>query len=208
MLFSYSSLGKFIYFFNNCFKKFPKNKEMCLLNKVKANYKDSLAYYDIACFLKKYIHEDTVIVCVGTDMCIGDCLGPLVGTLLKDFNFPLPIYGTLSEPIHALNIDKKLTEIKKIHPNSPIIGIDACLGDSGDIGEVQARDYPVHPGKGVNKSLPKVGETSIIGIIDSSDNDEIFNNNSIRLNLILDMAKIIKDSLFHAYYLYKKEMVV
>ncbi|MBV7276475.1 spore protease YyaC [Clostridium thailandense] len=176
--------------------------------KVKANYKNPLSYYDIAYFLKNYIHENTVIVCIGTDRCIGDCLGPLVGTLLKDSNFPLPIYGTVSEPIHALNIDKKLTEIKLTHPNNPIIGIDACLGDSESIGEIQARDYPVHPGKGVGKSLPNVGETSIIGIVDTNDNDEIFNNNNIRLSLVFNMAKMIKDSLFHAYYLYKKEMTV
>lgn len=174
------------------------------MNKVRANYKNPLSYYDVAYFLKDYIDENTIIVCIGTDRCIGDCLGPLVGTLLKDSNFPLPIYGTISEPIHALNIDKKLSEIKLLHPNNPIIGIDACLGDSEGIGEIQARDYPVHPGKGVGKSLPNVGETSIIGIVDSNDNDEVFNSNNIRLSLVFNMSKIIKDSLIHAYYLYKK----
>ncbi len=172
------------------------------MNKVRSDYKNPISYYELAYFLKDYINKNTVIVCIGTDRCIGDSLGPLVGTLLKTKGFPLPVYGTIPEPIHALNIDKKLNEIKILHPYNNIIGVDACLGDESSIGEIQARDYPVHPGKGVGKSLPNVGETSIIGIVDSNDNDEIFNSTNIRLNLILNLAKVISHSLIHAYYLY------
>ena len=169
---------------------------------MKAFYKDSLAYYELSYFLKDYINDNSVIICIGTDRCIGDCLGPLVGTLLKDSSFPLPIYGTISEPIHALNIDKKLDEIKKLYPESTIIGVDACLGENRSIGEIQARDTPIHPGKGVGKLLPNVGEISIVGIVDSNESEEIFTNRNIRLNLIMDMAKVITNSLIHSYYLY------
>ncbi|MCY6485637.1 spore protease YyaC [Clostridium aestuarii] len=171
------------------------------MNKIKIHYNDNLSYYKIAYFFKDYINDNSIIICIGTDRCIGDCLGPLVGTLLKEKNFPLTVYGTISEPIHALNITDKLKEIKNMHPYSNIIGIDACLGDNKNIGEIQARDYPIHPGKGVGKFLPDVGETSIIGIVDSSDNNELFTNRNIRLDLILNMAKVITHSLLHAYYL-------
>lgn len=178
------------------------------MNKVKANYQSPLAYYKLAYFLKDYINRNTIIVCIGTDRCIGDCLGPLVGTLLKQKHFPLPVYGTVSDPIHALNIDKKLEEIKELHPYSEIIGIDACLGDSDSIGEIQARDYAVHPGKGVGKSLPNVGNSSIIGIVDSNDNEEVFSTTNIRLSLVLEMSNIITHSLVHAYYLYINNKIV
>lgn len=173
--------------------------------KRKVNYKSSLAYYDIAIFIKDYICEDTVIICIGTDKCIGDCLGPLVGTFLKESFFPLPVYGTVESPIHALNIDKRINEIKKLHPNASIIGIDACLGDSKSIGEIHVRDYPIHPGKGVGKSLPDVGTISIIGIVDSSDNLESFTTRSIRLHLVMEMSKVITHGLFHSYYLFLNE---
>lgn len=172
------------------------------MSKVKSYYKSPLAYYEIAYFLKDYIDENTIIVCIGTDRCIGDCLGPLVGTMLKDSSFPLPVYGTISDPIHALNIDKKLVEIKAVHSKANIIGIDACLGDSNSIGEIQARDYPIHPGKGVGKSLPDVGKASIIGIVDSSDTGELFTNRNIRLNLIMDLSKVVTQAVIHSYYLY------
>jgi len=169
------------------------------MNRIKVNYKSPLAYYKIASFIKDYINKDTIIVCIGTDRCIGDSLGPIVGSMLEYKGFPLPIYGTIEEPIHALNIDKRIDEIKKLHPGKNIIGVDACLGDKGHIGEIQARDYSVHPGKGVGKSLPDVGETSIIGIIDSNDNREIFNSNNIRLDFVMKIATVITRSLLEAY---------
>lgn len=118
-----------------------------LLQKLKINYNSNSASMKIAEFLKKYIKPQTIIVCIGTDKCIGDCLGPLVGTLLKENSFPIPIYGTLADPIHALNLEKSIYEIKRIYPYSTIIGIDACLGDANSIGEIHVRDFPIHPGK-------------------------------------------------------------
>lgn len=182
---------------------------MNVLTKIRSNYKNPLAYYDLAHFLKDHIDKNTIIVCIGTDRYIGDCLGPLVGTMLKCKHFPLPVYGTISEPIHALNIESKLNEIKLLHPHNNIIGIDACLGDFEAIGEIQARDFPVHPGKGVGKSLPNVGDSSIIGIVDSNNNEGIFSNSSnIRLNLILNMAEVILYSLIHSYYLYYNKILL
>ncbi len=169
------------------------------MNRVKVNHKSPLAYYKVASFIKDYINKDTIIVCIGTDRCIGDSLGPIVGSMLEYKGFPLPIYGTIKEPIHALNINKRIDEIKKLHPGKNIIGIDACLGDKKSIGQIQARNYSVHPGVGVGKSLPDVGEVSIIGVIDSNDNKEIFNSKNIRLDFVMKMATVITQSLLEAY---------
>ena len=164
------------------------------------NSNNSKTYsYDLALEISNYISKNTVIVCIGTDKCIGDCLGPLVGSILTDNNFPLPVYGTLSSPIHALNIDERLKEIHAIQPDSTIIGVDACLGNQDDVGQVRTRNYAIHPGKGVGKELPEVGIASIIGIVDSSDNSEFFFSRSIRLSFIMDMAKTISKALIDAY---------
>ncbi len=161
------------------------------MSKVKIHYKDSLGYYTLSNFLKDELNANTIIVCIGTDRCIGDCLGPLIGSMLEEKFFPLPVYGTIANPIHALNLDSKLSDIKLKHPDSKIIGIDACLGPPNKIGEIQVRDYPINPGKGVGKSLSPVGDISIIGIVDSSDIDEPFTSRNIRLNLILEISKVI-----------------
>jgi len=170
------------------------------VSKVKIHYKDSLGYYTLSNFLKDELNANTIIVCIGTDRCIGDCLGPLIGSMLEEKFFPLPVYGTIANPIHALNLDSKLSDIKLKHPDSKIIGIDACLGPPNKIGEIQVRDYPINPGKGVGKSLSPVGDISIIGIVDSSDIDEPFTSRNIRLNLILEISKVITQGLVHGYY--------
>lgn len=175
------------------------------MKKIKTYYEHYLAYYEISNFLKDHIDEKTLIVCIGTDKCIGDCLGPLVGTLLKEKFFPLNVFGTLESPIHALNLDKKITEILKNYPGYKIVAIDACLGDSKSIGEIHTRNEPIHPGKGVGKTLRSVGDTSIIAIVDSSENIDLFTSRPIRLSFILDMAKVIVDALIHAYYLSTKK---
>lgn len=167
--------------------------------KHKVHYDDHNSYMEISNKIKKYITDDTVIICVGTDKCIGDSLGPIVGSILIEKNFSLPVFGTLESPIHALNIEEKLNYINKLHPNALIIGIDACLGEENSIGEIHIRDYPIHPGKGVGKSLPEIGHISIIGIVDSSDSAVFFTNRSIRLYLIMEMAKVISNALISAY---------
>src|SRR3954447_9090991 len=65
-----------------------------------------------------------VIVCIGTDRSTGDSLGPLVGTLLEEKNpNSFYVYGTLEDPIHAVNLAEKLKEIKEKHFHPFIIGI-------------------------------------------------------------------------------------
>lgn len=166
--------------------------------KLDNNFNPALSY-NLIQEIKNHITKDTVIVCIGTDKCIGDSLGPLVGSILTENFFPLPVYGTLSSPIHALNINERLDEIYANHPNASIIGVDACLGDEEDIGAIRIRDYAIHPGKGVGKELPEVGIASVIGIVDSSDNSEFFFSRSIRLSFIMNMAKIISRVFIEAY---------
>lgn len=146
--------------------------------------------------LVSYLDEDTVIVCVGTDKCIADCLGPIVGSILKEKEIDIPIYGTLDNPIHALNMHEQLNFIKNKHPNAKIIGVDACLGIEEEIGMIRIRDYAIHPGKGVGKELPEVGIASIIGIVDS--NPEILFSRCIRLSFVMAMAKQIVEIIIKA----------
>jgi putative sporulation protein YyaC len=168
------------------------------LNKVNVNYQDPSSYLEVASFIKDYINIDTIIICVGTDKCIGDSLGPIVGSMLIEKGIPLTIYGTLDNPIHALNLSDKIDTIRKKHFGN-LIGIDACIGDEDSIGNIQARDYPLHPGKGVGKTLPDIGETSIIGIVDGGDDFTIFTNRNIRLSLVVNMAKVITMAIIEAY---------
>ncbi|MGJ7920615.1 spore protease YyaC [Neobacillus sp. LXY-4] len=145
------------------------------------------------------VNRPIVFVCIGTDRSTGDSLGPLVGTLLEEQKIaPFFVYGTLENPIHAVNLKEQLTDIFEKHSNPFIIGIDACLGRLKSVGVIQIADGPVKPGAGVNKDLPEVGDIHITGIVNVSGFMEFFVLQNTRLNLVLKMAKTIANGIVEA----------
>lgn len=145
-----------------------------------------------------YTHS-IVIACIGTDRSTGDSLGPLVGTFLSEkANSPFFVYGTLDDPIHAVNLQEKMKEINNKHQNAFIIAVDACLGRLKSVGTVQIADGPLKPGAGVNKTLPEVGDIHVTGIVNVSGFMEFFVLQNTRLNLVLRMARTIADSIHQA----------
>lgn len=110
-------------------------------------------------------YKEIVVICVGTDKSIQDSVACIVGTLLENKLKNVKVYGTLEYPIHALNLEHKLEDIKIKHKDAFFIGIDACLGSAKDFCKICYRETPVKPGAGVGKTLPTVGDISIICII-------------------------------------------
>lgn len=140
-----------------------------------------------------------VVVCVGTDRSTGDSLGPLVGTSLSKYRSPyFELYGTLEEPVHAMNLDDTLIDINKYFPRPFVIGIDACLGQTSSVGCIQVGTGPVRPGAGVNKDLPPVGDIHITGIVNVGGFMEYFVLQNTRLHLVMRMSDIIAQSLYSA----------
>ncbi|MTI71691.1 MAG: spore protease YyaC [Firmicutes bacterium] len=169
------------------------------LDEIKVHHDNILCPSIIGEALKPFCTNDLIIICIGTDKCIGDCLGPLVGTLLKKENLPFKVYGTLEEPIHALNIKKRTKQIKLKHPMNYTIAIDACLGERDSVGHIQIRKGPIFPGKGVGKKLPSIGDLSIIGIVDTVNDDFNLSLHAIRLGFIMKMAESIVEAFKYAY---------
>ncbi|MCM3664455.1 spore protease YyaC [Mesobacillus subterraneus] len=166
----------------------------------KINHEDDLAAEKLAGeildLLPNLSARPIVFVCIGTDRSTGDSLGPLIGTLLQEKDIaPYHVYGTLDDPIHAVNMEEKLAEIKQKHFNPFIIGIDACLGRLKSVGSIQVGNGPVKPGAGVNKDLPEVGNMHITGIVNVSGFMEFFVLQNTRLNLVLKMAKTIANGI-------------
>lgn len=165
---------------------------------IRVNYLDKDALDILSDYLSLFMEEETLIVCIGTDKCIGDCLGPLVGTLLLKSGFDHPIIGTLQMPAHAINLDTIIKDVKRMYPNHFTIAIDACLGYDNCVGDIQIKMGPVHPGKGVGKKLPQIGDISIVGVVDTIDNSDLFSIKNIRLNFIMNMAELISQALIMA----------
>lgn len=146
------------------------------------------------------ISRPIVFVCIGTDRSIGDSLGPLVGTLLQEKNLrSFNIYGSLDEPIHAMNLKEKLKIINEKHFYPFMIGIDACLGRFKNIGIIEIGAGPIKPGSAVKKELPSVGHMHITGIVNVGGFMEYQILQNTRLSLVLQMAKTIANGIYKAH---------
>ncbi|MCY7789340.1 spore protease YyaC [Bacillus haynesii] len=166
------------------------------------SHSDPLAVKQIEKVLSVYLKEagdqPIVIVCIGTDRSTGDSLGPLVGMKLSAKQLTrFHVYGTLADPVHAVNLNEKLDHIHQQHQNPFMIAIDACLGRTKSVGSFQIGKGPLKPGAGVQKSLPEVGHVHINGIVNVSGFMEYFVLQNTRLNLVMSMANVLADGLSH-----------
>ena len=132
-----------------------------------------------------------IFICIGSDLVLGDSLGPLVGTFLKRRNHSAYIYGTLNTPITAKEVGYARTYTKQMHPNSITIAIDAAVGDADDVGLIRTMPCGLRPGLGVDKKLDVVGDLSIIGIVAGRSNQNKSLFSLTRLNLVYSMAEKI-----------------
>lgn len=144
-------------------------------------------------------HQPIVVVCIGTDRSTGDALGPFVGSQLDKFRSNLfSVYGTIANPVHALNLAETIRDIHIKFENPFIIAIDACLGQTSSVGYIQSNIGPVRPGAGVNKQLPDVGDVHITAVVNVGGFMEYFVLQNTRLHLVMTMSDIISHSLYTA----------
>lgn len=134
-------------------------------------------------------YDKIIFFCVGTDRCIGDSYGPLVGHMLKQkINSPyIEVYGTLHNPIHAKNLEERINSIDT--KNNFVIAIDACLTKYKDkIGNIFIENKTLNPGAGVGKDLPKIGDISIKCTVNTLDSFRFRALENTRLSLVYDLA--------------------
>ena len=145
-----------------------------------------------------------VIVCVGSDLVIGDSLGPLVGTMLsfKTQGLGVFIYGTLRSPVTAKEVRYLKEFLLRTHPDRQIIAIDAAVGRSADVGLIKVLGKPLAPGSGANKNLGSFGDATVMGVVaeKSMGNYALFN--STRLRLVHEMASQISEGVATLLYDY------
>lgn len=142
-------------------------------------------------------HHQLVILCIGTDRSTGDSLGPLIGTKLSRLQPKRTlIYGTLEEPVHAVNLAETIATIESVVDNPLIIAIDACLGRMESVGAIDIGEGPIRPGAGVHKELPSVGQIHINGIVNVGGFLEYFVLQNTRLSVVIRLAETIARGLY------------
>ena len=159
------------------------------------HYQNSITETGILLSLQKSIGNGRppVILCIGSDLAVGDSLGPVTGTMLTR----LPsagrgyLYGTLRQPVTAREARYLTPFLRRTHPGAPIIVVDAAVGEERDIGIIKVSDGGTRPGAGTNKFLPKVGDVSILGIVAKKTPFSTALFQLTRLRVVYRMAEIV-----------------
>lgn len=162
---------------------------------------DSRKMFEISLerLLKKRLKRDQklIIICIGSDYIVGDCLGPLVGYKLNSRHHGLTVYGDFEDTVHSANLVEILQEINEKYKNPFIIAIDSALCYNNiQIGNVKLRDGGLVPGIAFKKTLPYVGHISITGITNSESSFEKFIQTT-RMSLVMRLADFIATGLIN-----------
>lgn len=109
------------------------------------------------------LDKKLVILCIGSDRVIGDCLGPLVGHKLSSLlkNSGISVYGTLKKPVHAKNLDATLKKIRASIQNPYIIALDSSLGTNSHVGFCHSRQRCSSSGYRYREKSHHVGDIFI-----------------------------------------------
>lgn len=159
---------------------------------------NKLAADGVSAAAEKFLDgELPVIVCVGSDLAIGDSLGPVCGSMLqyKTRGLPVFVYGTLPAPVTAKEIPYLRSFLKDTHAGKKILVVDAAVGAPGDVGLLKINNSALLPGAGANKKLGAIGDISVMGIVAEKSVNNFGLLNSTRFHLVYSMAEIISEGL-------------
>ena len=137
-----------------------------------------------------------VYMCIGTDKVFADSLGPRVGSMLNEqMARPTFVYGMVTDNITAENLAVCHNLIKRLHPDSQLVVIDAAVGTEDQIGNVQISDGGIIPGAATNKNLPLVGDVGIVGIVAERGMADFYTLNGSKERLVNRVAKFIVEAI-------------
>lgn len=149
--------------------------------------------------------SSVLFLCIGSDRSTGDSLGPLTGYLLKNEelfsgNTDMVVVGTLTLPVHAVNLEPVLQVIERDFSEYVIVAIDASIGSRDSVGCITLAEGGLKPGCGVNKNLRRVGDIAITGIVSWGSRLEPVLLQNIRLGMVMNMADCIYQGIMKAVF--------
>ncbi|ADI27514.1 spore protease YyaC [Geobacillus sp. G4] len=130
------------------------------------------------------------VVCIGSNRINGDSLGPFVGTLLENaYPDHLTVIGTLRQPVDATNIRRVSEQLQNEH-GAYVVAIDSIVGPQPFVHTIAIRPGALSPGTALGKSLPSIGDISMMGVVmeDTADMSALPYTN---LHIVYQMAKVI-----------------
>lgn len=144
-----------------------------------------------------------VFLCVGTNKCIGDSLGPCVGEILsnKIKSDYIQIIGDLKNNVNSCNFNSVINHINNTIKNPYFIIIDSALSRKDIIGEIIINKKSMVVGEALNKQHKCIGNISIKGIVAENNKNSIqnfINLNNVPKEMITELSCKIANQILQA----------
>ena len=144
----------------------------------------------LANFLYNNLKKKPVLLCIGSDKILADCLAPITAELLRKQNFPFYVYGGLTSPINTKNAEFACDFIHSIHPNNQLVIIDSMTTTlTSRLGTILVSNTY----KGAINNINLQADLFIYGITSLLDKTTNLLTNS-RLSIIEKIASILVSS--------------
>lgn len=141
-----------------------------------------------------------LFLCIGSEKISGDCIGPIVGTLLKEkYRLPFPVLGTEENSVNGTNIRAYKENIKKHFPDYKIIAVDSAVGDEKDLWTIKIREGGVRAGGALDPKVEYVGEVGILAVVGSKKGNVLENLLAAPYSRIVDFAERIAKTIVKTF---------
>lgn len=145
--------------------------------------------------LKEYKNRKIIFLCIGTNHCIGDSLGPQVGEILSKQiqNRNVQVYGNIRNNLHYENIDNVLNKINNQINMPYVIVVDSALSHEEYIGNIIINKKKMIIGEALEKKEYKIGNISIKGIVGKNNRNVQENINTLKNVPLQRIEKLSKN---------------
>ncbi len=140
-------------------------------------------------------YSNIIFLCIGTSKIIGDSIGPVIGSRLKEVeNEIVQVYGTTDNMVNFINAKEIIESIYSGYEKPYIITIDSTLSNSKEKGDIVLGKGYIKIGKALEKSICFYSNINIKCIVGNSYNhmqknlEELSN---VKLPDIVNMASIV-----------------
>lgn len=141
--------------------------------------------------------SSAVIICIGSERIAGDSLAPAVGDILtNDYGIRAFVYGNTSRSISGRDYEEWLAFIKRAHPQSPLLAVDAALGR--EEGKITVRRGGVRPKAATGAKADAVGDVGILAAVAPVSDSPLNALMSVSAVKVFDLARKVAFVIFCA----------
>ncbi len=99
-------------------------------------------------------YSNLIFLCVGTNGVVGDSIGPMIGSKIKQFeNDYLKVYGTLDDTLNFSNAKNIIEKVYEFYSKPYLVTIDAALSNRTRFGDIIVGSGFIKIGKALEKSI-------------------------------------------------------